>query len=97
MEVRRKKKKKKDFKKHTDNNFLESELFTELARQCAWGFSYDLCRDFLDSFVFFFWEYVDINRIVLHFYIVYKIRVIVINSELHKEIKNIKTLVLLFC
>ena len=29
MEVR---KKKKDFKKHTDNNFLESELFTELAR-----------------------------------------------------------------
>ena len=50
---------------------------------------------FLDSFVFFFWEYVDINRIVLHFYIVYKISVIVINSELHKEIKNIKTLVLI--
>ena len=94
MEVRRK---KKDFKKHTDNNFLESELFTELARQCACGFSYDLCCDFLDSFVFLFWEYVVINNIVLHFYIVYKISVIVINSKLHKEIQNIKTSVLLFC
>jgi hypothetical protein len=87
---------KNDFKKHTDNNFSENELFTKLTRHCACGFSYDLRRDFLDYLVFFFWASTVINSIVLHFHILYKISVIMINNKLYKEIQNIKTLVL-FC
>ena len=81
MEVRRK---KKDFKKHTDNNFLESELFTELARQCACGFSYDLCRDFWILLFSSFGNMLTLTVLSYTFIcIVYKIRVIVINSKLH--------------
>ena len=69
MEVR---KNKKTISRNTPTTTFQrvncSELFMKLARQCVCGFSYDLCRDFLDSFVFFFWASIVITNIVLHFY-----------------------------